>query len=93
MCSVNLRRLLGKNNKPENQKVNENNKEEIKKGRGGNWSQNTACGIDQKACCDMFARSHFTSIQSSPINIGYLFDLSRGKLNYFALIIRKPSYV
>ena len=29
MCSVNLGRFLGKNNKPENQKVNEVNKDEV----------------------------------------------------------------
>ena len=32
VCSVNLWCLLGKNKKPEDQKANENNKEEAKKG-------------------------------------------------------------
>ena len=78
VCSVNLRCLLGYNNKPENQKVNENNKEEIKKGSNGNWSQDTACGIDQIACCDICVNSHFTLILSSLYEYKRFSELVKG---------------
>lgn len=90
MCSVNLRRFLGKNNKPENQEVNENNKEEIQQGTDNNWTENTARGIHQESSRHRRRCFHFTLIQLFPINIREKSNLSRAKLVFLAATAQTP---
>ncbi len=65
MCSVNLWRFLGKNNKPENQEVNEINKDEGQNGNGGNGPESAGCGGGQDARRAICVCFHFTVILRS----------------------------
>jgi hypothetical protein len=60
VCSVNLWRLLGSNQQPEKQEVNENNKEEAKQRNTGDPSEHTEAGVERGAGCDMEVIPHLT---------------------------------
>ncbi len=65
MCSVNLWRFLGKNNKPENQKVNEVKEDEAQDGNNGIGPDSTSCGGGQDTRGAIGVISHFTVILCS----------------------------
>ena len=84
VCSVNLWRLLGNNQQPEKQEVNENNKEEAKQRNARYQSEHTGAGVERGAGCDMEVIPHLTLVKCYHLQYNISLRLVKSQIELFS---------